>query len=133
MKRATKRARTRCAHCRPGGRPPATPSRSRPTTKRPPHDGRTRLGDRVMAGNETLTYEERVVAFVDVLGFSELTLASRDDKTALAKLSAFVATNRIFADFYKKVLEFGTATFFSDSFVVSMRPEQAWYLFRHTG
>jgi hypothetical protein len=83
--------------------------------------------------NGNLEYQDRVIAFVDILGFSALTLESGSDPVALARIAELIKTNSIFEYFYSKVLEFGNATFFSDSFVVSMEPSQAWYLFRHTG
>jgi hypothetical protein len=84
-------------------------------------------------GQELFAYQDRLVAFVDVLGFSQLTLLSEKDDAALAKIGKLVATNRLFEAFFGKLMDRAKVAFFSDSFVVSMGPDEIFYLVREIG
>jgi hypothetical protein len=83
--------------------------------------------------NGTLDYQERIVAFIDVLGFSALVKASGSDPEAQAKIRELIGTNELF-DQFMKLLPLATATFFSDCFVVSMgRTDQVLFMVREVG
>lgn len=84
---------------------------------------------------DSFDYQNRVVAFIDVLGFAELVKASDADPTARAKLSKIITANKLFDRFIGEFLRFADAAFFSDCFVLSMhQPEsQLIYLIRETG
>ena len=80
-------------------------------------------------------YQERVVAFIDVLGFAELIKQSDANPTVRAKLKKLIAINQLFEGFVGKFLGFAEATFFSDCFVLSMQPPdvRALYVIREAG
>jgi hypothetical protein len=80
-----------------------------------------------------LTYQDRLVAFVDVLGFASLVCRSADDADARARVGKLAATNRLFDAFFTKLMHRAKTAFFSDSFVVSMGPEEIIYLVREIG
>ncbi len=78
-------------------------------------------------------YQERAVAFIDVLGFADLVKASDANPAARAKISKLIGTNKLFDQFMKK-LPFATASFFSDSFVLSMmQADRVFYMVREIG
>lgn len=79
------------------------------------------------------SYQDRLLAFVDVLGFSHLTLDSESDTDALAKVGRLAATNTLFEAFFGQLMINVKAAFFSDSFVVSTGPEEIIYLVREIG
>jgi len=90
----------------------------------------------MLASNtNSFDYQERVVAFIDVLGFAELVKASDADLTDRTKLGKLIDTNKFFERFMGKFLKFAEAAFFSDSFVLSMRPPdvRALFVIRETG
>jgi hypothetical protein len=68
----------------------------------------------------SLDYQERAVSFVDVLGFAALVNDSSKDPTARDKIEKLIDTNKLFERFVGTLLKFANATFFSDSFVLSM-------------
>jgi hypothetical protein len=77
-------------------------------------------------------YQERIVAFIDVLGFSDLVKASDTNPVARGKISKLIVSNRLF----ERVMDdarFAGATFFSDSFVLSMQPDRMFYMVREVG
>jgi hypothetical protein len=78
-------------------------------------------------------FQERVVAFADVLGFAELVEASYLNAAERAKISKLICTNDLFQRFAGEILDFAEATFFSDSFVLSMRADRVFYMIRETG
>jgi hypothetical protein len=80
-----------------------------------------------------LTYEERIVAFIDVLGFAELVETSEIDPVARTRIEKLIATDQLFERFLKNMRPLVDAAFFSDSFVLSARAESAIYLFREAG
>jgi hypothetical protein len=79
-----------------------------------------------------LEYEDRVVTFIDVLGFAELVKASDVDVIARAKVSKLILTDELFAKFSERFFR-GDATFFSDSFVLSVQAEGIIFLIREAG
>jgi hypothetical protein len=85
--------------------------------------------------NSSFDYQERTVAFIDVLGFAELVKQSDTSLTARAKLAKLIAINALFEQFVAKFLGFGDAAFFSDCFVLSMQPPdiRALFVIRETG
>jgi hypothetical protein len=85
--------------------------------------------------DDVFDYQQRVVAFVDVLGFSKLVKASDTDLAARNKLRRMIDTGRFFERFMKTYLGFAEATFFSDTFIISMTPPdvRALYVIRETG
>jgi hypothetical protein len=82
-----------------------------------------------------LDYQERIVAFIDVLGFSELVKASDTDQTARVKIANLIMTNELFAKFVGGFLPRlnGEAAFFSDSFVLSMDYGRVFQLIKEIG
>ncbi|MBF0561492.1 MAG: hypothetical protein HQL37_05605 [Alphaproteobacteria bacterium] len=78
-------------------------------------------------------YQEQVVAFIDVLGFSELVNASDTNQAAQAKIRKLIGTDEFYVSFMK-YLYLTTLTFFSDSFVISMMPpDRIFYMVREVG
>jgi len=77
-------------------------------------------------------YQERVVAFIDVLGFAELVRASDTDPTKRDKIAKFIMTDKLFADFTGNMFRMAAA-FFSDSFVLSIGSDRVFYLIREAG
>jgi hypothetical protein len=80
-----------------------------------------------------LTYDERMVAFVDVLGFAKIVEASETDPDARIKVSQIIATDQLFERFMKNMYPLVDATFFSDSFVLSAPAGNTIYLMREAG
>src|ERR1700728_1508618 len=92
----------------------------------------------IIPSNETLLFEynERVVAFVDILGFSDLGRKSTEYPDAKEKVRRLISVNKLFAEFMTKFQpNFSRANFFSDSFVLSMPhpPDRSSYLVREVG
>jgi hypothetical protein len=81
----------------------------------------------------TFAYADRIIAFIDVLGFSELVKASDADPIALSKLKKLVATYELFERYMREYFDFANSDFFSDSFVLSVNTDQVIYLIRETG
>ena len=81
---------------------------------------------------EAFKYQSRVVAFIDVLGFKQL--VNESDKSPLKrdKVAKLVETNRVLEQYAEKLLtsELAAATFFSDSFVISAKCDNAIFLIR---
>jgi hypothetical protein len=84
---------------------------------------------------DSFDYQERAVAFIDVLGFAELVKQSAANPTARANISKLIDTNRLFERFTRELLRFAEAAFFSDTFVLSMHsPEiRLIHLIREAG
>lgn len=80
-----------------------------------------------------LEYQERLIAFIDVLGFANLVEASASDRPAREKVGKLIATNKLFDAFFTKLFDRAKTAFFSDSFVVSMEPQEIFYLVREIG
>lgn len=81
-------------------------------------------------------YQDRTVAFIDVLGFAELVKQSGKHPTELAQVNKLLAADKLFTQFVSEFLRpFAEAAFFSDSFVLSVAsPEnQLIHLVRETG
>jgi hypothetical protein len=81
----------------------------------------------------SLTYQNRLVAFVDILGFTNLVLTSADNPEALEKVGRLAATNTLFDKFFTQLMDGAKTAFFSDSFVVSMDSTEVFYLVREIG
>lgn len=82
----------------------------------------------------SLTYENRVVAFIDVLGFADLVKESAVGGAAHDKINKLITIYKVFDWFVPQMLERLVAgAFFSDSFILSATAEQAFYLVRETG
>jgi len=82
----------------------------------------------------SISYEERVVAVIDILGFSRLVMMSDGDAAALDSVRQLLRVDELFSKF----LEFfpsAQGTFFSDTFVMSMQfPDtQTFYVVREIG
>jgi hypothetical protein len=90
-----------------------------------------------MVGSDQMTfdYQERVVALIDVLGFTNLVKRSSEKPAELPKICRLIAANKLFERVSSEFLPFADAAFFSDSFVLSMRwPEHHLiYLIREIG
>lgn len=91
-----------------------------------------------MASNSTVAfaYQERAVAFIDVLGFTDLVRRSDRDPTALAQVSELLAIDELVEKFVGQFLRgLAKATFFSDSFVLSVASPENWlfHLVREAG
>jgi hypothetical protein len=84
---------------------------------------------------KSIDYDERSVAFVDVLGFTELVTRSESDSAARVKIGKLLAINILFEKFVRNFINSAEAVFFSDSFAISMlSPEhRLFYLIRETG
>jgi hypothetical protein len=83
---------------------------------------------------DPISYEERVVAVIDILGFSHLVMTSDGDAAALDSVRQLLRVDELFSKF----LEFfpsAQGTFFSDTFVMSMQfPDvQTFYVVREIG
>ncbi len=85
-----------------------------------------------MSETDSFEYKERVVAFVDVLGFSALVRRSETDPAAMDNVRKLVTVNELFYSFMTK-FQLSTASFFSDSFVLSMQPDRVLYVVREIG
>jgi hypothetical protein len=81
----------------------------------------------------SLDYQKRVVSFIDVLGFSALVHESSKDPIARAKIGKLISTDKLFERVFGTMFKFASATFFSDSFVLSRDASRAFYLIRETG
>lgn len=82
-----------------------------------------------VSNSNSFDYQERVVAFIDVLGFAELVRRSDTNPTVRAKVRNLIAVNKLFEQFAREFLGFAEAAFFSDSFVLSMPQPDARALF----
>ncbi len=81
---------------------------------------------------DSFEYQERIVAFIDVLGFSELVKASDANPAARGKIGKLIVANKLF----ERIMDdarFASATFFSDSFVLSMQSCRMFYMVREVG
>jgi hypothetical protein len=95
----------------------------------------------VMLASEVngLKYEDRVVAFIDVLGFADLVKDSENNLIAMANVGKLVTVAKAFETFVEKYLNhngpdsFVSLAIFSDCFVFSMNPDQIIYMVRWTG
>lgn len=82
----------------------------------------------------SLDYEERVIAFVDVLGFADLVKASVTGTAAQDKINKLIAIYKVFDWFVPQMLDkLVEGSFFSDSFILSTTSSQTFYLIRETG
>ena len=86
-----------------------------------------------MSKASSLTYEERIVAFIDVLGFAKLVEDSELDPAARSRIEKLIAADQLFERFLKNMFPLVYATFFSDSFILSATAANAIYLFREAG
>jgi hypothetical protein len=89
-----------------------------------------------MSAHHPFEYEERIVAFVDVLGFADLVRRSEADGAARAKLARLIAANQLFERVVQKWLGPSMqGAFFSDSFALSepWPGHRAIYVIRETG
>lgn len=79
-------------------------------------------------------YDERVVAVIDILGFSALVEASNQDGIALAKVGDLLRTDVLFSKFLE-IFDSAQGAFFSDTFVLSMPfpRTQTFYMVREVG
>jgi hypothetical protein len=86
-------------------------------------------------GMHSFGYEDRVVAFIDVLGFASLAEQSERNSNAQAKVRKLVTINKLFEQFIGEYLDFAESAFFSDSFVLSMTPPdvRTLYVVREIG
>lgn len=75
---------------------------------------------------DRIDYEDRLVAFIDVLGFSELVQASETNAAARSRIAGLVTADKLFERFDGTVLPGigGRGAFFSDSFILSMAPDR---------
>ena len=82
----------------------------------------------------SLAYEDRVVAFIDVLGFADLVKASATGAAAHGKISKLIAIYNVFDWFVPQMLDkLVDGGFFSDTFILSAGTSQSVYLIRETG
>lgn len=86
-----------------------------------------------MNNSNSLAYEERVLAFIDVLGFAKLVEVSENDALARTRVQQIVEVDRLFERFMKLMFPLVDAAFFSDSFVLSAPVENTIYLIREAG
>ena len=84
---------------------------------------------------DRIDYEDRLVAFIDVLGFSELVQASETDAAARSRIAGLVTADKLFVRFDDTFLLGidGRGAFFSDTFILSMAPDRVIYLVRSIG
>ena len=82
----------------------------------------------------SLDYRQRVVAFIDVLGFSNLVKASAAGVSAHNKINRLIAIYTVFDWFVPQILNnLVEGGFFSDTFILSAEIDRVLYLFRETG
>jgi hypothetical protein len=83
---------------------------------------------------DAFRYEDRVVAIIDILGFSALVKESGSDPTALGKIRQLLRTNELFSKFLD-YFPSAQGAFFSDTFVMSMNipAHQTLHVIRETG
>jgi len=82
----------------------------------------------------SLNYQERVVAFIDVLGFADLVKDSATGSAAQEKINKLIAIYKVFDWFVPQMLDkLVDGSFFSDSFILSTTSSQALYVIRETG
>lgn len=74
-------------------------------------------------------YEQRVLAFIDILGFSKLAQRSSADQNARAQVAKLTEVTKLFERFVAEYLTFAEAAFFSDCFILSMTPPDLRTLF----
>lgn len=82
-----------------------------------------------------IEYQERAVAFIDVLGFADFVKCSEGNSALRTKLGGLIGTNKLFEQFFRTFLDFADGAFFSDTFVLSMSDPESrfFYLVRETG
>jgi hypothetical protein len=82
----------------------------------------------------SLDYQERAVAFIDILGFAALVKASGTDRAARDKVGKLIMADQLYSRVMGKFLDFAEFTFLSDSFVISTEPvNRTIHLVRETG
>jgi len=75
---------------------------------------------------DPISYEDRVVAVIDILGFSRLVMASDGDPAALNSVRQLLRVDELFSQFLE-LFPSAQGTFFSDTFVMSMQfPDTQW-------
>ena len=83
---------------------------------------------------ESFSYDNRVVAFVDVLGFSDLVEKSANNQTEKDKIGEIIGADKLFSNFVNVFLaEMASGAVFSDSFVLSMAPQNVYFMVREVG
>jgi hypothetical protein len=88
----------------------------------------------VSSSTSSLDYQERVVAFIDLLGFADQVKASATDAAAQDKIGKLITIYDVFDWFVTEMIErLVKGGFFSDTFILSATLEQAFYLIRETG
>ena len=82
-----------------------------------------------------LTYETRVLAFADLLGFSKLVLKSPTDAEALARVVQVINLLRRFEQENYELIQSHQeeVSFFSDCAVLSGSLDRLWYILREIG
>jgi hypothetical protein len=78
-------------------------------------------------------YQDRVVAFIDILGFAKLVKDSEGNLAARAKVTKMIAAGKEFERFVREDFPSLTATVCPPSFVLSMEKDKIFYLIRETG
>jgi len=79
-------------------------------------------------------YEDRLVAFIDILGFAKLVQSSATADADQDKVRRLIAVCTVFDWFTTQMLdELIDSAFFSDTFVLSATISQTLYLIRETG
>jgi hypothetical protein len=95
---------------------------------------REQIASMTDGGANSLDYQDRIVAFIDVLGFADLVKASSARDAAKDQVGRLLTIYRVFDWFVTNMLgSLVAGTFFSDSFILSARDDQVLYLLRETG
>lgn len=91
-----------------------------------------------MHQEQSFSYTDRIVSFVDLLGFAECVNRSVTDAASMTAIRQFLDTSGTFQQIVKNFLthknnKLVEVSYFSDTFVISVSAENLIYLVRETG
>src|SRR5665213_3067423 len=91
-----------------------------------------------MSDKQNSIYSRSVISFIDLLGFAECVMRSETDTASMVQIQNFLNTNAKFQQYLEKTLNHGAnvlvrASYFSDTFVLSVPDDRIIYLLRETG
>jgi hypothetical protein len=91
-------------------------------------------------GSFRVKYSKRILAFIDILGFADTAKRSEKSASAMEAVLELLDANSKFKEFFEKIMNgelekgsFAEASFFSDTFILSMSEEKIIYLLREIG
>lgn len=89
--------------------------------------------------NHSFAYSRRILAFIDILGFADTVERSARSASSMELVLELLDANSKFKQFFDKFINdekkasFAEASFFSDTFILSMSDEKIIYLLREIG